>query len=170
MARVYAPDDVPLVTPVKMRVVPVASVVLASASVALPWGASAPLWPPLGLMMLLSWRLLRDRIWPIWIGLPLGLVDDIASGQPIGSAVALWTFALIAMDAINRRVIWRDFWLDWGLAAIALALYVIAGAWLADAGSVVDILVLTGPQIAWSIMLMPLAMRAVAWLDRWRQT
>ncbi len=151
-----------------MRIAPAASVILGSLSAMLPYAASAPLWPPLGFMMLISWRLLRNTIWPVWIGLPLGLLDDLASGQPVGSAIALWTLALLAMEAIDQRIVWRDFWIDWLLACVALLLYLVIAALLANAGSLGEVAVLVGPQSLWSMMLLPLMMRATAGLDRWR--
>lgn len=169
MPRVYATDDTIIVLPLKMRVVPIASVLLASLIASLPWGASAPLCPPMGLMFLTSWRLRRPGIWPIWIGLPLGLIDDIASGQPIGSAVALWTITLLALEAIDRRILWRDFWLDWGLVAAALLFGLVGGALLAEAGTLLEIARLIVPQLVWSVMLVPMTMRIVAALDGWRK-
>lgn len=169
MARLVHSDDALYVLPIKMRVAPIASVIIASSLVALPLAASAPLWPPLGFMMLISWRLLRNTIWPVWIGLPLGLFDDLMSGQPIGNAIALWTITLMVMESIDRRVIYRDFWMDWALASAALLVYLVAGAMLARAGSFGHIIALVGPQCLWSILLLPLMMRAVAAIDGWRR-
>lgn len=169
MSRLLAPDDVPIVLPLKMRLVPTASVMLGSVIVTLPLGAQAALWPPVGLMMLICWRLMRNAIWPVWIGLPLGLFDDLLSGQPIGSSMAIWTLFLLAMDTIDQRLVWRDFWIDWMIGAAALAMALIIGAAFARAGSGVDIVRLITPQLAWSVMLLPLAMRAVSTLDNWRR-
>jgi len=73
----------------RMRMVPVASVMIASAlPLMLPMVASSPVLPPLGLLFFLCWQLLRIEMWPVWIGLPLGLWDDLFSGAPIGSAIA----------------------------------------------------------------------------------
>ena len=51
--------------------------------------ASAPVMPPLGFLAYLAWRQLRPGLLPMWAGLPLGVVDDLYSGQPFGSAVLL---------------------------------------------------------------------------------
>src|SRR3546814_1079935 len=81
-----------------MRIVPIASVMFASAlPLMLPLIANSPVLPPLGLLFFLCWQLLRAEMWPVWIGLPLGLWDDLFSGAPIGTAVALWTLASIAI-------------------------------------------------------------------------
>lgn len=169
MARLLPADEILLALPVKMRLVPTGSVLLASAFVALPFDAAFPILPPFGFMMLVSWRMLRADIWPIWIGVPLGLFDDLVSGGPVGSAVALWTLAMLAMEAIDRRIIWRDFWIDWLLAAAALFLYLLGGALLARSGNAPHILGLIMPQFIWSAMLLPLAMRGAAMLDGWRR-
>src|SRR3546814_12838099 len=88
-----------------MRIVPIASVMVASAlPLMLPIVASSPALPPLGLLFFLSWQLLRTEMWPVWIGLPLGLWDDLFSGAPIGTAIGLWTIASIAIAYISQRI------------------------------------------------------------------
>ncbi len=170
MARLYDPDDAYAGLPLKMRVTPTVSVLVASALVILfPFAADAPLWPPLGFMMLIGWRMMRSDLWPVWIGLPLGLFDDLASGQPVGSAMALWTIAMLTFDAFDRRVVWRDHWIDWLIAAAMLAVYLLVGALFARTGDAANLLRILAPQWAWSAMLMPLVMRLTAGLDRWRQ-
>lgn len=134
----------------------------------LPIVAQTPLLPPLGFMIFIAWRLLRPDIWPLWIGLPLGLVDDLMSGGPIGGAVVLWTLVLLGLEVENRRPFWRDYWHDWMSAAFAIA-FVLFFSWAfvrfaGNGGSVVQIV----PQIAYGIGLFPLVVRLCAALDRWR--
>jgi rod shape-determining protein MreD len=62
--------------------------------------ASAPVLPPLAFLIFISWRQLRPGLLPIWAGLPLGFFDDLYSGQPLGSAVMLWSGAAIALDYV----------------------------------------------------------------------
>ncbi|MEQ1726088.1 MAG: rod shape-determining protein MreD [Sphingopyxis sp.] len=169
MPRLFPADELLIALPLKMRLIPTGSILIASALTVLPFSANAPLLPPLGFMMLLSWRMLRSDIWPVWIGIPLGLFDDLAGGQPVGSAVALWTIMMLAMEAIDRRIIWRDFWIDWGLAAAGLAIFLVAEAVLARTGDLTRIIALVGPQFLWSAMLIPLLMRLAALLDGWRR-
>lgn len=169
MARLLPADELLIALPLKMRLVPTGSILIASALTVLPFSANAPLLPPLGFMMMLSWRMLRSDIWPVWIGIPLGLFDDLVGGQPVGSAVALWTIMMLAMEAIDRRIIWRDFWIDWGLAAAGLAIFLVAEAALARTGDLTRIIALVGPQFLWSAMLIPLLMRLAALLDGWRR-
>jgi rod shape-determining protein MreD len=152
-----------------IRGTPVITVMLGSMIASLvPMIAQAPLIPPFGLMLLIAWRLLRPEIWPLWIGLPLGLFDDLMSGQPIGSAVFLWTVILLALDFESQRHFWRDYWHGWFTAALAIS-FALASGWIivrlaGYGGSVFQIL----PQIAYSIGLFPLVVRICAVLDRWR--
>lgn len=153
----------------RMRAIPIGTVVIGSLAPLLPAIATWPFMPPLGLVMLLGWRFLRPEIWPLWIGLPLGLFDDLLSGNPIGSAVFLWTAILIALDMFDNRFIWRDYWFDWLMATAGIAFY-ITGSMLAssfaDGGS--PSLDPLAPQLAASIFVFPLALRLCARLDRWR--
>lgn len=154
--------------PLRIGVIPTASVVIASTVALLPFVANAPLLPPFGLLLFLSWRLLRSDLWPVWIGIPLGLWDDLTSGQPVGSGVAIWTLVMLAMDVLDRRVVWRNFWIDWVIAGGALLFALIVGGLLARSGDLIHVARLIAPQYLWSLMLLPLAMLVAARLDRWR--
>lgn len=68
----------------------VASILAGSLVTLLPVVATVPFLPPFGLLMFLGWRLLRPGALPVWAAAPLGLFDDLVSGQPLGSAVLLW--------------------------------------------------------------------------------
>ncbi|MFB0875962.1 MULTISPECIES: rod shape-determining protein MreD [unclassified Sphingobium] len=148
---------------------PVMTVMLGSLLTSLPIIAQSPVLPPFGLLLLLSWRLLRPELWRAWIGLPLGLFDDMVSGQPIGSAMFLWTVALIGIDAMEYRLVWRSYRQDW-LIAIVAVIVCMAGGWffarIAGGGSVRFSLVL--PQMLWTILLFPFIVRQCARIDRWR--
>lgn len=152
----------------RLMVTPTLSVILTSLVTTLPIIANAPLLPPLGLLMLLSWRLMRSDVWPIWIGIPLGFVDDLVSGQPVGSAVALWTVIMLAIDLVDRRIVWRDYWVDWMIGGAGLMFALFGGALLARSGGIGGIILLVGPQWLISLFLLPLFMLLVARLDRWR--
>ena len=169
MARRFSTGARRRTLPLKMRLTPIVTVLLASAVALLPIYYNAPLLPPLGNMTLLSWRLLRSDIWPVWIGAPLGLFDDLATGEPIGSAVALWTLSLVVLDLIDRRVVWRGLWLDWVISACMLAAYLPLAGLLARTGNLVEIGRLIWPQLLFSILLMPMVMRVTARLDDWRR-
>lgn len=165
---VLGPEEGRVVLPRRARVVPVATVMLGSLVAILPVIADAPVWPPFGLMMLLGWRLLRPELWQAWVAIPLGAFDDLFSGQPLGSGIALWTATLLVLDMMDNRAMWRDYWVEWLVGAIALALCILGGwaavAFTTGGGTVMAVL----PQIAISIAAFPLMLRLCALLDRWR--
>lgn len=166
--KILAPEDDPVGNATPVSLIPAASVAVASMITALPIMLDSSLLPPLGFLMLVSWRLMRSDLWPVWIGIPLGFWDDLFSGQPIGSAMALWTIVLIAMDALDARVIWRDYRVDWVIGGIATSFVLIAGAFLAQPEARIDLLTLTGPQILISLFMLPATMLLVGQLDSWR--
>ncbi|HWW63522.1 MAG TPA: rod shape-determining protein MreD [Sphingomonadaceae bacterium] len=167
MSRIEAAETRTLL-PLRARVVPIATTMAASALAVLPFVSDTPLLPPFGLLMLLAWRLLRPEMWQAWIGLPLGLFDDLMSGQPLGSAMAVWTMALLALDLSDNRAVWHDYWHDLLVAALILT-FCIAAGWLAAAivAPVAGLQTMV-PQLLLSILLMPMAMRIAARLDRFR--
>jgi rod shape-determining protein MreD len=147
--------------------IPIASVVLGSLVTIVPIVVSYPVLPPFGLMMLLGWRLLRPELFKIWAVAPFGLFDDLVSGQPMGSAMLLWTISFFAIEIFDQRLVWRDFWQDWTIAAGAIAFCLIAGRLIASPiGAHVDTMLIA--QIAVSALLFPWIARIIAWLDRKR--
>lgn len=153
----------------RMHATPIACVLIASAIPAiLPVIAQVPTLPPFGLLLLVGWRLLHHELWPLWIGAPLGLFDDIMSGAPLGTSVLLWSLVMMAIEIADTRLLWRDYWHDW-LIAIAVCLVVLVGStvlgWIAGSRAPLHLVV---PQLFWSALLYPLIVRAIAWIDRWR--
>ncbi|WP_295636599.1 rod shape-determining protein MreD [Novosphingobium sp.] len=150
------------------NLVPWLSIVLASAVGFAPVIASAPVVPPLAFMLLLAWRTMRPGLLPVWAGLPLGAIDDLYSGQPFGSAVTIWSLAMLAMEAVDRRFLWRGFVEDWLAASVLLTAGLVMGAIVAGiaAGHVAPWII--WPQLAMSIVLFPLVTELVALLDRLR--
>lgn len=170
MSRAIGPRIGEPASPWRMRIVPVATVMAASAlPLMLPIVASSPVLPPLGLLLFLCWQLLRAEMWPVWIGLPLGLWDDLFSGQPIGTAVGLWTLASIAIHYFAQRIYWRGFFHDWAIAALLIAAVQSLAALIvhphAAAGRVLG---LVAPQIFLSALLVPLFLRLTARFDNFR--
>ncbi|HEY6870679.1 MAG TPA: rod shape-determining protein MreD [Novosphingobium sp.] len=155
-------------SPVLARSVPWLTVMLGSLLQTLPMISSAPLVPPLGFLALLAWRQLHPGLLPVWAGLPLGLVDDLFSGQPMGSAMTLWSLAMIAFDLIEQRFPWRSYLLDWAVAAAAIVLYLLASGLLAHSGRGIGAIGLLGPQLALSVLIFPLVERLIAVCDRVR--
>ncbi len=141
---------------------------LASLAPLLPIIASAPVLPPLGFMMFIGWRLVRPGLLPMWAGIPLGLFDDLFSGQPVGSAIMLWSVALLAIEAIEARFPWRGFLQDWLTASAAIFVYLVAAALLAGGRGGLGLVPIIVPQLLLSILLFPIFGRMVAALDRIR--
>lgn len=153
---------------IRGRILPILTTIFGSATVILPVIADSPILPPFGLLMLLAWRLLRPELWPVWIGIPLGLIDDLFSGQPIGSAVLLWTTSLLILDLVDTRLVWRDYWQDWLIAAGAIMFCLVGGILTANAVGGNGNILLIVPQLGLSILIYPMIARLCALLDRWR--
>lgn len=157
----FAEPDAPMRS---KRLAPI-TVMLGSLVVLFPVVSTIPWMPPFGLMLLVGWRLLRPDVFKIWAAVPLGLFDDLLSGQPMGSAMLLWTSCFLAIEVLDSRLVWRDFWQDWLLATGAIGFCLIAGRFLASPiGAHVDTVLLL--QIALSAMLFPLIARMCAALDQ----
>lgn len=157
-------EDVPAS---RALLIPIVSVMLGSLITIVPVITTFPILPPFGLLVLLAWRLLRHDVLPIWAPLPFGLFDDLLSGQPLGSAMLLWTLAFFAIELVDTRMVWRDFFQDWLLAAGLISSCLVAGRFLASPISAhVDTMLVL--QIVMSILAFPLVVRVVAWLDRKR--
>lgn len=103
------------------------TVMLGSLLTLIPIVATVPFLPPFGLMLLIAWRLRRPDCFKTWAAVPLGLFDDLVSGQPLGSAMLLWTIAYLAIDIIDARLVWRSFWHDFAIAAGGVAFALVAG-------------------------------------------
>ena len=145
------------------RFVPALSILTASGLTLWPFVASFPIFPPFGLLMLLGWRLTRPESLRVWAPLPLGLFDDLVSGQPLGSAMLLWTLCFFMVDLIDQRVVYRTFWQDWLIAAGAIAFCLILGRLVTTPiGAHVDTVLLL--QIVIAALLFPLAARVCAML------
>lgn len=130
--------------------------------------ASAPILPPIGFLMLLAWRQLRPGLLPVWAGLPLGLFDDLYSGQPLGNAMFLWSVAVIVLDVIEARLPWRSFVTEWLVAAGLVAGYLILGVGIANLTGGAMPLQFIIPQVVLSIVLYPVIGRIVGAFDRFR--
>lgn len=153
----------------KARAVPIVSTMLGSLlPLMVPVVAESSILPPFGLLTILAWRLLRPGFWAVWAPLPLGFFDDLASGQPVGSAMLSWTVAFLAIEASERTLIWRDYVQDWLIAAAAIAGCIVAAYLFAlFAGGRAPMLSIM-PQIAAAILVFPVVARLCARLDVWR--
>jgi len=155
-------------SPILAKATPWATIMLASLCPALPFIASAPALPPFGFMILLAWSQVRPGLLPVWAGLPLGLFDDLYSGQPIGSAILLWSLAMLASDIIEARYPWRNFITEWLVASGFMAAYLLLGLAFANAAGANTAAVVILPQLLLAVLAYPLAGRIVAKFDRLR--
>ena len=148
--------------------VPAASVIAASLLAALPIVSTSGWFPDFGYLALISWRLLRADPWPAWWAAPLGLVNDLFTGYPIGFSVALWSATMLALDLVDRRTMWRDYWIEWMVATVLIAL----NGWLhwrvaKLVGADISFTSML-PQLLISACAFPLSAWAVARIDAWR--
>jgi rod shape-determining protein MreD len=102
--------------------VPAATVVAASLLAALPIVSTSGWYPDFGYLVFISWRLLRADPWPAWWAAPLGFVNDLFTGYPVGFSIALWSATMLVLDLIDRRTLWRDYWIEWILATVLIAI------------------------------------------------
>lgn len=143
--------------------VPWLTVIGGSLLTAVPFVATVPLLPPFGLLVLLAWRLLDRWAFGRWAAAPLGLIDDLVSGQPLGSAVLLWSLAFLLIELVEQRLVFRDFWQDWLIATGLIGFCLIGGRLLAvPLGAHVDTAMLFQGIVA--ALLFPVATRFIAWV------
>ena len=153
---------------IRRRYVPLISTIAAIFLAMLPIVVSTPVVPDIAFMVLVAWRLLRPEMWTAQMALPLGFLNDLVDGHPLGQSMALWTMTFLALDIIDARLNWRDYWMDWLFASLAILFYMFGG-WAIERmlGSSADLLVLA-PQFALAVFLYPVIARIVLALDRWR--
>lgn len=148
--------------------IPPASVIVGTLVAILPIIAQSGWFPDFGFLILIAWRLLRSDVWPSWWAAPLGLVNDLVTGYPIGLSVTLWTAAMLALDLLDRRTLWRDYWIEWALASVLIlvneATQWQVGAWM---GARVPFSFMAPPTLI-SIAAFPIAAWVVSRLDSWR--
>ena len=154
--------------PWRVMSVPYASIMLASVLPVLLIADTMPLAPSFGFLMLLAWRMVRPGLLPLWAGAPLGAFDDLVSGQPFGSAILLWSLAMIAIERIEARFPWRGFWQDWFTASVIAACYWLASLLVSGASLTPEMLLVAAPQVLIGVLLYPIIARMVAGLDRFR--
>ncbi|HEV2745682.1 MAG TPA: rod shape-determining protein MreD [Allosphingosinicella sp.] len=168
MSRIaLTPGDVRLKT-LRREYVPIVSTIIACSLVLLPIVVSSPIVPDFAFLVVIAWRLLRPEMWTAKIALPLGFYNDLVAGHPIGQSMALWTMTFLAFDLLESRLGFRDYLMDWLLAAGAIIFHTF-GVWYiallmgSDARFTIMI-----PQIGLSVLAYPVAARLVLARDRWR--
>jgi rod shape-determining protein MreD len=152
----------------RRQAVPILVTLAASLLDLAPVVVEQPLVPDIAFLVLIAWRLLRPEMWASHIALPLGLFNDLVAGHPLGQSMALWTITFLVFDLVDSRVGWRDYWVDWLLASLAIAFYVFGGWYIArlmGSGTALEVMV---PQILLSFLAYPLIARLIVGIDRWR--
>ena len=148
--------------------VPAFTVMAGSLLSALPIVSMTGWFPDFGFLMLIAWRLLRSDVWPSWWAAPLGLFNDLATGNPIGLSMAVWTAAMLILDLTDRRTQWRGYWLEWILAALLL---------LGNEAAEWRVAQIMGASLPFRTVLPPLLISVLAFpvfafivsrIDRWR--
>lgn len=155
-------------SPFKAQAVPYVSIMLGSLIPFLFVADVMPLLPPLGFLMLVGWRIMRPGLLPLWVGVPLGAFDDLFSGQPFGSAVLLWSLAMIALELIDSRSPYRGFLQDWFTASLVISLYILAAMVVSIQSATGPLLLAAAPQIVAAVLAYPLVSRLISALDRFR--
>ncbi len=148
--------------------IPAIAVIAASLLSALPIVSTSGWYPDFGFLVLIAWRLLRSDPWPAWWAAALGLANDLIIGTPIGMSVVLWSATMLLLDLIDRRTMWRDYWIEWGLAALLLLLGETFEYWVASLTGPVGPFASILPPLLIGIFAFPIAAWLVGRLDRWR--
>ncbi len=148
--------------------IPAGSVVLASLLAALPLISSQGWYPDFGFLLFLGWRLLRSDPWPSWWAAPLGFINDLFTGTALGYSVALWCATMIVLDLVDRRTMWRDYWIEWMLAAVLISADELLQWRVAKAIDAAPPLVAIVPPVVISVLVFPLVAWLVGRIDGWR--
>jgi len=148
--------------------VPYITIMVASALPFLVLADIMPVLPPLGFLMFLVWRIMRPGLLPLWAGVPLGAFDDLFSGQPFGSAILLWSIAMIVLELIETRFPWRGFWQDWFTAGLCACAYLITSMFASGASPTIPMFLAIVPQMLLAVLLYPFLARMIAGFDRFR--
>lgn len=150
------------------QAVPAVSVIVGILLSTLPVISRHGWWPDFGFLLLLAWRLMRADPWPAWSAGLLGLADDLVRGSPLGLGVALWTGVMLAMDIVDRRTMWRDYWVEWAIACLFIAAAEAVEWKVAAWGGAPVRFDAAWPAMLVAALCFPIAGFVVGALDRWR--
>lgn len=165
---IYGPRINRAPDPWRVRLVPYATIMLGSMLPVLLIADTMPLLPSFGLLVLLAWRMVRPGVLPLWAGAPLGAFDDLYSGQPFGSAILLWSLAMLGLEMIETRFPWRGFWQDWFTASVISLCYWLLSLVASGATLTSELMIVAAPQALFAVLLYPFIARMVAGFDRFR--
>ncbi|GAB5347639.1 rod shape-determining protein MreD [Alteriqipengyuania sp. 357] len=155
-------------SPFLLVFVPWATIMLASFLQSIPIATAGPLLPPIGFLFLLAWRLLRPGVLPIWSGIIFGMWDDLFSGQPFGSAILLFSAAMLTIELIDIRFPWRGFAQDWLIAAAIVVVYILVSTLVSGSRLSLPLFAVIVPQLLLSIIAYPFIAFIVSRLDKLR--
>ena len=148
--------------------VPAATVIASSLLAALPIVSTLGWYPDFGYLVFIGWRLLRADPWPAWWAAPLGFVNDLFTGYPLGFSIAFWSATMLALDLIDRRTMWRDYWIEWIVASVLIA----TDEWLqwrvAKMLDAAPMLYRMLPVVLISVFIFPAVAWIVSRIDSWR--
>lgn len=169
MSKIIGSEAEVAIRDLRRRYVPLVSTMAAILLAAtLPFVAASPWIPNLGFLILLTWRLMRPEIWPVWAAAGFGFAADLFSGAPLGQSTLLWTAIFLGLDSLDSWMGVRDYWLDWAAAAAAIFFHSI-GVWYIALLMHADVaLWVMAPQYVMSVLAYPVMARLVLLLDRWR--
>jgi len=155
-------------SPFLLVFIPWATIMLASYLQSVPIAVTGPLLPPIGFLFMLAWRLLRPGVLPIWSGLIFGVWDDLFSGQPFGSAILLFSAAMLAIEIIDIRFPWRGFAQDWMIAASIAVIYILVATLVSGSRLSLPLFASIVPQLLLSVVAYPFISFIVSRLDKLR--
>jgi rod shape-determining protein MreD len=76
---------------------------------------------------------------------------------------------MIAMDILDRRTMWRDYWIEWAIGALFIGVSEIAQWRIAGLmGAAVPFNMAVAPAILIGVLCFPVAAFIASRLDRWR--
>jgi rod shape-determining protein MreD len=154
--------------PAYARFVPALSVAAMSLLAALPIVSNSGWFPDFAFLMLIGWRLLRADPFPAWWAAPLGLINDLFTGLPIGFSIALWSLSMFLLELADRRTMFRDYWIEWVLAAVLIVLHQLFLYKVAEWSGARVPLVQMAPGTVIAILVFPFFAFLAGRLDRWR--
>lgn len=106
--------------------------------------------PPVTLMAVVFWSLFVPASMPLWLVGGLGLLEDLATGAPLGLTALLLLLCVVAIDALRRDLIDLSFPLLWFGYAFVSALFV-SLEWLGFSIAARDALEFAPSALRWAL-------------------
>jgi rod shape-determining protein MreD len=106
----------------RRRLLPAASVMLASIVTTLPAPLAWSVMPNFALLLVIIWASVQPRLMPVWAAFLLGLVHDLVAGGPFGISGLLFALAVAVVRVGEGRLEARWMAMDWLMAGMLVAL------------------------------------------------